>query len=256
VASPAVIVGSGPHHVVALHGWFGSARGWGSFPEFLDTQEFTYAFADLRGYGEARDHPGPFGVDDVADDVLELVDTLGWERFSVIGHSMGGMFAQRVLVRAPDRVRCLVGLNPVPASGVPFDEAGWALFGGAAEDPGKRAAIIDFTTGNRLTRTFIDHVVRHSLEASTVTAFAAYLRTWAETDFSEEVRGLMTPVKVIVGEHDPALNPQVMQETFLRFYPHAQLEVLSNAGHYPMFETPVALATAVERFLLDAAHAG
>jgi len=99
-------------------------------------------------------------------------------------------------------------------------------------------------------------VVRHSLEASTVTAFAAYLRTWAETDFSEEVRGLMTPVKVIVGEHDPALNPQVMQETFLRFYPHAQLEVLSNAGHYPMFETPVALATAVERFLLDAAHAG
>jgi hypothetical protein len=31
-----VSIGSGSHHVVALHGWFGSARGWGSLPDYLD----------------------------------------------------------------------------------------------------------------------------------------------------------------------------------------------------------------------------
>jgi pimeloyl-ACP methyl ester carboxylesterase len=252
MANPAIVVGSGPHRVVALHGWFGSARGWGSLPDYLDPDAFSYAFMDLRGYGEAKDRGGPYGADDVASDAIELADSLGWRQFSLLGHSMGGMFAQRVAVRAPERVRCLVGLNPVPASGVPFDEAGWALFEGAATDPAKRAAIIDYTTGNRLTRTFVDRVVRHSLEHSSVEAFAAYLTTWARTDFSAEVRGLPTPVKVVVGEHDPAISAQVMRDTFLAFYPNAELEVLANAGHYPMFETPVALATSIERFLREA----
>jgi pimeloyl-ACP methyl ester carboxylesterase len=40
-----------------------------------------------------------------------------------------------------------------------------------------------------------------------------------------------------------------MEQTFLRQYPNASLEVLPNAGHYAVFETPVALLTAVERSL-------
>jgi pimeloyl-ACP methyl ester carboxylesterase len=41
----------------------------------------------------------------------------------------------------------------------------------------------------------------------------------------------------------------VMKQTWLVFFPGAELAVLSNAGHYPMFETPVALATSIEEFL-------
>jgi pimeloyl-ACP methyl ester carboxylesterase len=54
---------------------------------------------------------------------------------------------------------------------------------------------------------------------------------------------------VIVGENDPALGEAAMKGTFMEWYPNAELEVFGNAGHYPMFETPVALATSVERFL-------
>ena len=57
------------------------------------------------------------------------------------------------------------------------------------------------------------------------------------------------PVKVIIGEHDPALGTAVMQATYLQTYPDAELEVMANAGHYPMHETPVALATSIENFL-------
>ena len=57
------------------------------------------------------------------------------------------------------------------------------------------------------------------------------------------------PVKVIVGEHDPALNTTVMQATFLASYPDCELEVMANAGHYPIHETPIALATSIENFL-------
>ena len=52
-----------------------------------------------------------------------------------------------------------------------------------------------------------------------------------------------------MGEHDPALSAAVMEQTWLVFYPNAELEVLANAGHYPMFETPAALVASIEGFL-------
>ena len=250
MASSPVTVGSGPHHVLAVHGWFGSARGWGSLPEWIDGSAYTWAFMDLRGYGDRMQVAGEFTVEEAAADALAVADDLGWDRFSVVGHSMGGKFAHRVLLEAPDRVRALVGLNPVPAGATPFDEQGWALFSGAADNPGNRAAIIDFTTGSKLTKTFINGVVQHSLDNSTVEAFAAYLQAWAKTDFSAEAKvDTATPVKLIVGVNDPALSADVMEQTWRVFFPEAELTILPDAGHYPMFESPVSLATSIEEFL-------
>jgi pimeloyl-ACP methyl ester carboxylesterase len=131
-----------------------------------------------------------------------------------------------------------------------MDEQTWALFDGAAGEPANRAAIIDFTTGSRLTKTFIDQIVRHSLENSAKEAFGAYLLSWAKSDFSSAVTNDLTvPVKVIVGETDPALSPAVMEQTWLSYFPGAELEILPGAGHYPMFEVPVVLATSIEQFL-------
>jgi pimeloyl-ACP methyl ester carboxylesterase len=244
-----VTIGSGDHHVVALHGWFGSARGWGSLPDYLDRSAFTYAFMDLRGYGGRREAAGDFTMQEAATDAVALADELGWDRFSLVGHSMSGQAIQHVLVQAPGRVRRLVALNPVPATGMPMDSASWALFSGAAANRGNRFAIINFTIGGRLPAAFVDHIVQHSLDHSSVGAFGAYLQSWAKDDFSDQVKGNPAAVKVIVGEHDPALSAAVMEQTWLRFYPGAELEVVRGAGHYPMFETPAALAASVEEFL-------
>ena len=249
MASSQVTVGSGDHHVIALHGWFGSARGWGSLPDYLDSSAYTYAFMDLRGYGSRRQVPGDFTMEEAAADAIALADELGWDCFSLIGHSMSGQAIQHVLLQEPGRLRRLVGLNAVPATGVPFDDDGWALFSGAAASPGNRAAIINFTTGSRLTSTFINQIVQHSLDNSTAEALGAYLKSWAKTDFSAQVKGNEAAVKLIVGETDPALSAAVMEQTWLASYPHAELEVLANTGHYPMFETPAALAASVEEFL-------
>lgn len=250
MASSHVTVGSGDHHVLAIHGWFGSARGWGSLPDWLDRSAYTWAFMDLRGYGDRMRTAGEFTVDEVAADALAVADDLGWDRFSLVGHSMGGKFAHRVLLQAPDRVRALVGLNAVPAGAVPFDEPGWALFSGAPDHPANRAAIIDFTTGNKLTKTFINRVVQHSLDNSAVEAFGAYLQAWAKSDFTAEAKvDTATPVKLIVGVNDPALSADVMEQTWRVFFPEAELTILPDAGHYPMFESPVSLATSIEEFL-------
>jgi pimeloyl-ACP methyl ester carboxylesterase len=249
IVLPYELKGEGSQHVIALHGWMSDRRAFASLWPYIETTRFTYAFLDYRGYGAAQATDGEFTIAEIAGDVLATADALGWDRFSLVGHSMGGMVIQRVLADAPSRVERLVGISPVPASGVPFDDTTWELFAGAAEDAVKRRAILDFTTGGRLTGTWLDYMVASSLSRSTRVAFAAYLEGWAKTDFHSEIEGSPVPVLVIVGEHDPALSAEAMQATWLSWYPNAVLQVFANAGHYTPDETPLALVSSLERFL-------
>lgn len=75
---------------------------------------------DLRGRGESRSHPGPFGLAAHTEDTVAVLDDLGVERTVLVGHSMGAFVACLAAVRHPDRVAGVllvdggVGL-PVPA---------------------------------------------------------------------------------------------------------------------------------------------
>ena len=249
MAGAYVKVGSGDHHVLALHGWFGSALGWGHLTEYLNTTDFTYAFIDLRGYGSRKSEPGRYTMAEAGADAIDFADELGWDRFSLVGHSMSGVAIQHVLLRAPERVRRLVGVAPVPASGLPLGESDWALFAGAAASPDKRAAIVNYATGNRLAPAFVAAIVRHSVDNSDPAAVRGYLDSWARADIVGQVKGSEVPVKVITGEYDPSQPAEFMEQTWLHVYPNSELEVLRGSGHYPMFETPVALAVSIEEFL-------
>lgn len=242
-------VGHGPTTVFLLHGWFGSADGWGSFPDYLDPEVATWVFTDNRGYGARMDETGEFTLDEVADDVLALADELGAQTFSLVGHSMGGAEVLRVLAKAPDRVERLVAITPVGAQPVPLDEAGRDLFFGAPDDRAKRYGIIDFTTGNRLTPRFVDAIADWSLAHSTVEGFRGAVVAWTNPDFLAEVEGKELPILVIPGEHDPALGEATVKQTWAPYFPGCTIDVMPNAGHYPMFETPVALATKINAFL-------
>ncbi|CAM5615646.1 esterase [Streptomyces avidinii] len=242
-------IGTGPVRVVVLHDWFGTSANWGSVLDHLDPREFSYAFLDYRGYGERRDVAGRYSLAEIADDVLALADELGWDTFSLLGHSMGGKAAQQVLVRAPERVEKLIGINPVPAGPYEMDDATRALFYGAAEDAGNRRTILDLVTGHRASPYWLDRMVAHSLAVSRPEAFAAYLASWQPLDLSAAVKGNTVPVLVLVGAHDLAITADVMRATWQVSYPNCRVQPIEGAGHYPPHETPVAFATEVEAFL-------
>ncbi|MFM0466706.1 alpha/beta fold hydrolase (plasmid) [Paraburkholderia strydomiana] len=241
--------GNGPHKVFVLNGWFGSSADWSALTPALDPDRFTYAFFDYRGYGLSRDIQGEFTFDEVASDVLALADHLDWPRFSLVGHSMGGMAMQCVLLAAPERIVKMAGISAVPACGSRMDEARLAMFSAAIDDVAKRAGIIHFSTGSRLAARWSAHLAQQSQRESRREAFAAYLPHWATGDFAAQVAGKPTPVKLFVGEHDPAITADLTTGTWLKWYPNAAMETLPNAGHYAMYEVPVALATALENWL-------
>lgn len=241
-------VGHGPHAVLVLHGWFGDARSFEPVEPWLSREPFSYVFMDYRGYGGMRAQGGNFTIDEIAGDALTLADALGFPTFSLIGHSMGGMAIERIATLAPDRVRALIGIAPVPCGGVRIEAAARLRFEAAAGDADMRRDIIDRSTGGRLPSAWLDWKTACSMRHSTPDAFAAYFAAWAETDFSGEIGGAH-PVNVLVGEHDPVFDTALMARTYLRRYARVSVEVLANAGHYPMNETPLALAASIESFL-------
>jgi pimeloyl-ACP methyl ester carboxylesterase len=188
-------------------------------------------------------------MEEIAEDTLALADRLGADRFSVLGHSMGGKAAAWLQHIAADRVRSLVGVNPVPPAPTPLDEQGKGLFFGAADDPTKRRTIIDLTTGNRHRDAWLDQMVASSTSTADRDAFAGYAESWITGDFHDQLGEPDVPTLVVVGETDPALSAEVMEQTWLQWYPNAKLVSLPACGHYPMFEAPLALLDVVQPFL-------
>jgi pimeloyl-ACP methyl ester carboxylesterase len=84
-------------------------NGWAPQVEGLRAR-FTVVSFDNRGIGGSRNHDGRLTIEDMAADALAIMDALGFERFHVVGHSMGGIIAQAVALQAPARVASLAFL--------------------------------------------------------------------------------------------------------------------------------------------------
>lgn len=246
---PYEVQGSGPKRVLALHHWLSDRSSFVRLRQHLDGGAFSYAFVDCRGYGEALETLGTYTMEEIAADALAVADDLGWDTFSVIGHSMGGKAAQQMLLDAPSRIRSIVGISPVPASGFPLEGEMWELFAGAVEESGNRRTIFDVTTGGQHDDAWLDARVNGS-ERSSQAALRSYLESWTRgPDIHERVEGNPIPVLVVAGANDPAMSPETMRSTWLQWYPNAELEVFDDAGHFAPDESPEALATVLERFL-------
>lgn len=243
------IHGAGPVRVIVLHGWLGDWRVFEPMLAGLDPGQFSFAFMDARGYGQSSALPGPFDMATIAADALRLADHLGWDRFAVVGHSMGGKAALRVAVEAPGRVTRILALTPVWAGPAPFDADTLGFFRAAAGDLAVRAAILDQTTGGRLPKAWSQRQAAISAKVSTAEAFAAYLESWALDDFADEARRAPHDTLVVVGAHDGGVTEATVSATWLAGLTKARLEILPGAGHYPMLETPLSLSALFERFL-------
>jgi 3-oxoadipate enol-lactonase len=99
--------GSGPR-LLYISGTGGDLRGQ---PRVFDgplPQSFEVLAYDQRGLGQTSKPGLPYTMADYADDAAALLDTVGWQRCLVIGVSFGGMVAQELALRHPQRVERLV----------------------------------------------------------------------------------------------------------------------------------------------------
>jgi haloacetate dehalogenase len=112
-----VMGGSGPP-LLLLHGWPQTHVEWHTVAGAL-AKCFTVVATDLRGYGDSskpadgNNHEG-YSKRATANDQVELMQELGYERFAVVGHDRGGRVAHRMALDHPERVAKLAVLDIVP----------------------------------------------------------------------------------------------------------------------------------------------
>lgn len=261
VALPVLEAGAGGRPLLLLHGFTGAGTDFADHLDALAEAGFHAVAPTQRGHLDSAAPPdeADYSLDRFAIDALALADALGWARFTLLGHSMGGMVAQVLVLTAPERVESLVlmdtcpgpvAIDPVTANGAAqlvraegmdaLADAMAALGPGPLETPA--AARL------RETRPELDELNDRKLRGSAAPMYAAMATEMlAQDDRLGALRTLDLPTLVVVGELDAPFR--AASERLAEAIPGALLEVVADAGHSPQVEAPEAWAKVVLGFL-------
>lgn len=241
------LLGDGPEKIIAIHNFWDNRKEYEPMWPYLDKDAFTYIFADVRGYGESADIIGEYTAKEVAGDVIALADHLEWDRFHLVGHSMTGMVVQRAAVDAKDRVKSVVALTPVPATGIQLDQEFSEFVVRVVSD---RKAMYDYfsTSIPMFSKKYANFRTNRAWESSITDVKIAYFKMWNNTDFSQETKGLDTPMLVVLAEYDTEFNEGV-KPFWEGWYQNCEIVMCKNATHHVTEDTPVFVASAIENFV-------
>lgn len=234
-----------------LAGFSNDVSWWRQTASFLKSS-FRLILLDYRGGGKSI-YLSSFTIRDLAEDTIKAMDLLGIKKASFAGHSMGGTIVQEIAAFFPERVNhiCLVNslshLHPITAfvlqTGLKFRERQvpgellldmtmpWGFSGEFLTHPHKIEEFKKFllSTSNPAT---LDGL-KHRLEA--ITAF----------DSRPYLKKIMAKTLVIASKRD-LLVPFTDTELLVQNIPHAELCLIAEEGHYPLWETPKSLASAIQ----------
>jgi pimeloyl-ACP methyl ester carboxylesterase len=245
------LFGAGPIRVVLLNDWLCDTSTWDGARTFLDRDRFTFAFADLRGYGRSIDRAGAFTLEEATDDVLALSDALGWTRFAIVGHSMSALVALHLAQHHSDRIERAVVLTPPPPTGFGADEAALSASRGLAlADDATRRAAFAAQFGARLSPGWAAYKAARWRACANPTAAAGYVAMFARDGLPNPAARIAVPILAITGEQDaPPMRSDAVRRLLAPLCDRLTVAPLADSGHYPMQELPPLTVALVEGFL-------
>ena len=230
---------AGAEPILLLHGLGDSLAGWARVAGRLSHTRETHLL-DLPGHGLSQ-RPPDWRLQTLANAVAHYASAL--RSPVLVGHSLGGFFALRLVLSGAIAPARLVLVNP---GGALLDRAEWAPFReliSARDRQGARRYLEQaFHRAPLLLRLFPQQII----ELMWAEPSQGILDALAESDFLREgeLSSLRAPARVIWGARDRLL-PQGSLEFFRRALPRAEIIVLPDAGHLPHLEAPRELADAI-----------
>ena len=268
-----VVGGSGPP-VLLLQGWPQTHLEWRHVAPVL-AQHFTVVAADLRGYGDSSKPPGGenhagYSKRAMAQDQVETMSKLGFERFAVVGHDRGGRVACRMALDHPQAVTRLALLDIVPTrtvyTQVSKNLATWyfhwffliqpaplpeMLLAGQAE-PFLRDFAFRGLIPNAIDETVFAEYLRCFSDPQTLHAMCEDYRAGASIDLQHDEadlsKTLACPTLVLWGVHGAMHRLFDVLDTWRQRAPDVQGKALP-AGHWLPEECPQDVSTALLDFL-------
>src|SRR4051812_25574347 len=240
--------GQGGRPLLLVHGFGGAKEDFTDFLDDLAALGWHAVSPDLRGHGGSDQPAGEehydFGL--FVDDLVALYEALGWERAVVLGHSMGGMAVQHLVLDHPERVEALVLMDTSPAAPEGIDpdvvalavqilrEDGLETFlevSKAMEDPLGSPAYQRVLRERPGYEAFCDRKARQASADMRIAMFPKFL---SQADRLEALSAVRVPTLVLVGEQDAAFVAHAQR--MAKAVPGARLVEIAAAGHSPQFE--------------------
>jgi pimeloyl-ACP methyl ester carboxylesterase len=239
--------GEGPA-LVFLHYWGGAARTWRPVIDLLPGR--ATVSIEARGWGRSRELPGPYTLEQHAQDVLDVTAHAGLGDYILVGHSMGAKVAQLVAASRPTGLAGLALVGPAPAKPAAAITPEYREMLSHAYDSDETVA------GARdavLTATPLSEEIKAQIVADSRAAAGEARAEWPlhgiAADISGRTRAIEVPAVVIAGEHDRVEPADVLRENLLPYLAHAELHVIARTGHLIPLEAPVELARILQQAL-------
>lgn len=179
-------------------------------PQMLEWKKsFRVLRYDTRGHGRTSVTDGPYGTEQLAGDVLRLLDALGIGRAHFCGLSMGGQIGMWLGAHAPERIGKLVLCNTGARIGT---AEGWNARIRSVHDLGMKGiagAVTErwFTAAFRERSPGLVAAARTMLEGTPPEGYVACCAAIRDSDQSAEIAGIRAPTLVIAGRQDAATPP-------------------------------------------------
>ncbi len=200
------------------------------------TKRFRVIAFDHRGHGGSDVPDGPYTIEDLGGDVLELLDTLETEQASYVGISLGGTVGLWLAQNAPDRFHRFVVIcppaNPAATAQVWLDRAAQV-----------RAEGMQSIADANLARWFLPDFkedrepIRQMLLTCPPEGYAACLEALSTTNLLPGLTAITAPVLVITADQDPSIPPETVVPLASEI-PGAHLEIIENAAHLVTYSHP------------------
>ncbi|MDX3521919.1 alpha/beta fold hydrolase [Streptomyces scabiei] len=233
--------------LVFVHGWTANRHRWDHQVAHFSGKRRVIRL-DLRGHGESRG-AGVRTIEELAEDVLALLDHLEVQRFVLVGHSMGGMISQTITLAHPERVERLVLVNSIGR--MTYSRGRGLLMAVSARVPFKLfvAANIQRAFAPGYPREQIREYIRASAATPREVVMTLYgaMRAF---DVLDRLGEISTPTLLVHGYHDIQL-PVSQMLRMATACQDAEVRIL-DAGHELPVEKPAELTATLDRFLTGA----
>jgi 3-oxoadipate enol-lactonase len=250
--------GGGGAPLVFVHGLGGSKQGWRDQLDAAREAGYRAIAYDQRGAGESDKPPGPYSVEDWAQDLIDLLDALELDRVALVGHSVGCMVVEHAALALRERCGALAMLGGVlewPEEAKPaFEQRAELARAGRMEEIAEAVTGTGLTEAARAQRPELVERMKTMIAANEGHAYAeAALATGRASMREPEL--IACPALAFAGELDP-VTPPVGSRAIAAAMPAGESGVVAGGAHWCMLELPERVDELLLAFLGRAGYRG
>lgn len=248
-----------PFPIVLLHGTSASLHTWEGWTQALKSQRRVIRF-DLPGFGLTGPNPeNDYSIERYSKTVIDVMDSLGVDRFVLAGNSLGGYISWATAVFYPQRVEKLV---LVDASGYPYQSTSVPLAFTITQQPLLKLLIGDmlprslvvksvknvYGDPSKVTPELVDRYYQLTTRTGNRQALEARFEQTQPSELSKRIPEIKQPTLIMWGQED-RLIPVELGRRFQEEIENSELVIFATLGHVPHEEDPESTVKSVIDFL-------